>query len=186
MTQTHSDLGASTTWNRPRQQRPQLVSIASKRPDPVSGLMSGDAFISEAGAFLAQATRAAREVAVVSLVVEGLADSVQSGPDDEPREEIAAIGTSLLDVRAPRDVVGRVGAAEFSWIGPLGRSSELQGAVDRLRATLDANLDGCDCVYRLGHTLANGRRIELDELMVEARAHRDAPTVSAEPAPHRS
>ena len=183
MTQTHSDLGSSSIRNRPEQHRGRPRAVRPKPPDPTTGLISDGAFMKEADAFLAQATRTAREVGLVTLLVEGLQESDSCDANEQHHAGLAAIGVSFLDVRSRRDVVGRVGAAEFNWIGLLGRSSDLAGAVECLHSAVDANLDGVAMEYRLGHTLAHGRQIDLDALLLEARTHRDAPPASADSLP---
>jgi len=143
--------------------------------DPVTGLIRGETFLQAADALLTQATRTAREVGLMSLFVDGTESADTDSLVGEHHNAFAAIGSALLDVRAQRDVVGRVGAREFSWMCVLSRGSELDGAVESLRTTVDANLGAAAVDYRVGATLAHGRRIGLDALIVEARTQRDAP-----------
>jgi len=166
--------GSSSRWYRPEVHRGRRRDALARQPDPHTGLIRGATFLDRAEAFLAQSRRTAREVCLMSILVVDVQQSHGRDVGQQYDAVVAAVAGGLLDVRTGRDVVGRIGAAEFNWMSVLSRGSDLAWIERELRTAIDIRLEGLSTRYRLGSTLSNGRPLTLDKLMAEAHARRDA------------
>ncbi|MFK7919257.1 MAG: hypothetical protein AB8G14_14370 [Ilumatobacter sp.] len=132
-------------------------------------------------ALLDIAARERREVAVVSVLIEGIDTAGERYSEPDANALLAAAGATWLgsepvSAAVGQDAVGRIGLAEIGWASLIESRSDMVRCTHRQVDLIGKAMATTTVVPRariaVGSALSRGRSLDVEELLLEARAAR--------------
>lgn len=162
------------------------VAAGQRRTDAITGLLAKPHFLIEASTLVELAIRERREVAVTSILVEGIDTDGQRYSEPAANLLLRGAASALNGLDTGPAVLGRIGLAEFARVELIdSRNSAWRNHASATAAVnYSVTRAGVDTAATalLGSTLSRGRSIDIDQLIAEARTNRrrqDGALVSA-------
>lgn len=166
-----AQLASRFGFSRPAARMKDVPSV-----DATTGLLARMVFVEEASVLLERAMRERREVAVSSILVEGIDTDGERYSEPAANLLLRGAASALSRLETGPAVIGRIGLAEFGWVELIDSRHSAWRSRNSAMETVNRSIGraGVDpaATASLGVALSRGRTLDIEELIAEARGAR--------------